>query len=105
MKNLFTENVTKTNIRVAKFLNLKMKTRFFKKLPSKLYPFNIYVYFKHQNNSCTLLKIVYIIQVWKTWIFLNNMIIYNFTFICIVKRKTMELWFQFLHIHNEFKDG
>jgi hypothetical protein len=23
----------------------------------------------------------------------------------MVKEKTMELWFQFLNIHNEFKDG
>jgi hypothetical protein len=29
---------------------------------SKLYPFNIDVCFKHQNTSCKLLKIVYIIQ-------------------------------------------
>jgi hypothetical protein len=29
--------------------------------PSKLYPFNIDVYFKHYNTSCTMLKIVYII--------------------------------------------
>jgi hypothetical protein len=27
MKNLFTQNVTKTNIKVAKFLNLKMEMR------------------------------------------------------------------------------
>jgi hypothetical protein len=50
----------------------------------------------------TLLKIVYIIQVWKTWIFLNNIINYNLQLICVVKEKTMELWFQFLNIHNEF---
>jgi len=30
------------------------------------------------------------------------MIIYNFIFICMVKGKTMELWFQLLHIDNEF---
>jgi hypothetical protein len=47
--------------------------------------------FKHWNTSCTLLEIVYIIQVRKTWIFKNNMIIYNFIFICIVKGKKMEL--------------
>ncbi len=35
-------------------------------VPCKLYPFNIDVCFKHQNTSCTLLKIVYIIQVSKT---------------------------------------
>jgi hypothetical protein len=32
-----------------------------KNLSFKLYPFNIDVYFKHQNTSCALLKIVYII--------------------------------------------
>jgi hypothetical protein len=41
----------------------------------------------------------------ETWIFFNNMIIYNFILISVAKRKTMELWFQFLHIHNEFKEG
>jgi hypothetical protein len=70
--------------------------------PCKLYLFNIDACFKHQNTSCTSLKIVYIIQVWKTWIFLNIIIIYNFIFICMLKEKTMELWFQFLNIHNEF---
>jgi hypothetical protein len=68
----------------------------------KLYPFNIDVYFKHHNTSCTLLKIVYIIQVWKTWIFLNNIINHNFIFICMVRKKTMEPWFQFLNMCNEF---
>jgi hypothetical protein len=58
---------------------------------AKLYPFNIDVCFKHRNTSCTLLKIVYIIQVWKTWTFKNNMIIYNLIFICMVKGDTMEL--------------
>jgi intein-encoded DNA endonuclease-like protein len=66
----------------------------------KLYPFNIDVYFRHQNTSCTLLKIVYIIQAWKTWIFLNNIINHNFIFIYMVKEKTMELWFQFLNMYN-----
>jgi hypothetical protein len=47
-------------------------------------------------------KIVYIIQVWKTWIFLNNIINHNFIFICMVKRKTMELWFQFLNMYIAF---
>jgi hypothetical protein len=45
---------------------------------------------------------MYIIQVWKTWIFLNNISIYNFIFICMFKEKTMELSFQFLNMHNEF---
>ncbi len=89
--------------KIAKFSNLKMKMRLkFKIFPCKLCPFNIDVDFKHWNTSCTLLKIVYIIQVWKTWIFLNNIIIYNFIFICMVKKKTMELWFQFLNMHNKF---
>jgi hypothetical protein len=48
------------------------KNKFFS---CKLYPFNIDVCFKHRNISCTLPEIVYIIQVWKTWIFLNNIII------------------------------
>ncbi len=38
----------------------------------------------------------------KTWIFLNNIINHNFTFIFMVKEKTMELWFQFLNMYNEF---
>ncbi len=42
----------------------------------------------------TLFK--FYVQVWRTWIFLNNIIIYNFIFICMVKEKTMELRFQFL---------
>jgi hypothetical protein len=55
-----------TNIKFVKFSNLKMKMRLrIKIFPSKLYPFHIDVYFKHQNTLCTLLKIVYIIQVWK----------------------------------------
>jgi hypothetical protein len=62
--------------------------------PCKLYPFNIDVCFKHQNTSCTLLKIVYII--------LNNMIIYNFMFICMVKEKIIELCFQILNMYNIF---
>ncbi len=70
--------------------------------PCKLYPFNSNVCFKYQNTSCTLLEIVYIIQVQKTWIFLNNIIIYNFMFISMMKEKTMELWFQFLNMYNEF---
>ncbi len=38
------------NIRIAKFSNLKMKMRLrIKKFPSKLYPLNIDVCFKHQN--------------------------------------------------------
>jgi hypothetical protein len=95
----------KTNTRNAKFSNFIMKIRpKLKKIPCKLYPFNIDVYFQHQNTSCTLLKIVYIIQVLKTWIFLNNTINHNFIFICMVKEKTMELWFQFLNIYNEFFD-
>ncbi len=63
---------------------MRLKIKIF---PSKLYPFNIDVCFKYQNISCTLLKIVYIIQIWKTWIFLNNMIIYNFIFICRLKER------------------
>ncbi len=56
----------KTNIKFVKFSNFKMKMRLrIKIFPSKLYPFNIDVYFKHQNTSCTLLKIVYVIQVSK----------------------------------------
>jgi hypothetical protein len=40
--------MTKINIRVAKFSNFKMKMRLkIKILPSKLYPFNIGVYFEH----------------------------------------------------------
>jgi hypothetical protein len=38
----------------------------------------------------------------QTWIFLNNIINRNFIFICMVKEKTMELWFQFLDMYNEF---
>jgi hypothetical protein len=46
----------KTNIRNAKFSNFTMKMRpKLKKIPCKLYPFNIDVYFQHQNTSCTLL--------------------------------------------------
>jgi hypothetical protein len=63
MKNLFTQNVTQKNIKVVKFLNLKMKMRLrIKILSFKVYPFHIDVCFKHQNTSCALLKIVYIIQ-------------------------------------------
>jgi hypothetical protein len=69
---------------------MKMRLRI-KIFPSKLYPFMIDICFKHWNTSCTLLEIVYIIQVRKTWIFKNNMIIYNFILICIVKGKRMEL--------------
>ncbi len=43
----------------------KMKMTLRKKKSSKLYPFNINVYLKHRNTSCTLLKLVYIIQLWK----------------------------------------
>ncbi len=41
----------------SQILKIKMrpKTKIF---PCKLYPFNIDIYFKHQNNSCTMLKIV-----------------------------------------------
>jgi hypothetical protein len=75
----YTQNVTKTNTKNAKFSNFIMKMKQTKKIfPCKLYPFNIDVYFKHQNTSCTLLKIVYIIQVLNTWIFLNNIINQNF---------------------------
>jgi hypothetical protein len=73
---------------------MKMKPKI-NVLPFKLYPFNIDVYFKHRNMSCTLLKNVYII-------FLKNIINHNFVFICMVKEKTMELWFQFLNMYNEF---
>ncbi len=58
------KNVTKTNIRVVKSLNLKNENETkIKIFPPKLYAFNIDVCFKHQNTSCTLLKIVYIIEV------------------------------------------
>jgi len=65
----FIENLNpkcnKTNIRNAKSSNLKMEMRpKIKIFPCKLYPFNIGVYFKHQNTSCKLLKMhIYIIQV------------------------------------------
>ncbi len=58
----------------AKFSHFKMEMRPKKIFPCKLCPSNIDVIFKHRNTSCTLLKLVYII--------LNNMIIYNFIFIC-----------------------
>ncbi len=55
----------KNKYKNAKFSNFKMKMRQkIKIFPCKLYPFNIHVYFKHRNTSCTLLKNVYIIQVW-----------------------------------------
>ncbi len=34
--------------------------------------------------------------------FLKNINIYNFIFISMVKKKTMEQWFQFLNLYNEF---
>jgi hypothetical protein len=92
MKNL-NPNCDKITYKSCQIFKLKMKMRlkiiFF---PCKLYSLNIDVCFKHQNTSCTLLKIVYIIQVWKTWIFLNDIIICNFIFICMVKEKTIKLW-------------
>ncbi len=97
-KTPFMENLKpmwqKNNIRIAKFSNsqIKMKLKI-KIFPCKLYAFNIDVCFKHQNTSCTLLKIVYIIQ----YNYLNN-----FIFICMVKEKTTKQWFQFLNIYNEF---
>jgi hypothetical protein len=52
--------MTKINIKVAKFSNLKMKIKLrIICFPSKLFPFNIDVW---NNTSCTLLKIVNIIQ-------------------------------------------
>jgi hypothetical protein len=63
MENLNPKCDKKKN-KIAKFFKLQKenetKTKIF---PCKLYPFNIDVCFKHQNTSCTLLKIVYIIQV------------------------------------------
>ncbi len=68
------------NSQTSKWKRLQIKI-----FPCKLYPFNIDVCFKHQNTSCTLLKIVYIFEL---GIFLNNIIIYKFIFICMVKEKT-----------------
>ncbi len=57
----------------AKSSNFKMKIRpKIKIFTCKLYPFNIDVYFKYQNTTCTLLEIVYNIQVLKTWDFLKQ---------------------------------
>jgi hypothetical protein len=56
--------------------------------PCELYTFNIDVHFKHQNTSCTLLKIVYMFQ---TWNFLNNKLFLKILFICMVKEKTLKL--------------
>ncbi len=75
--------------------------RFKKKIfPSKLYSFNIDVCFKHRNTSCTLLMLF--IFKFENLGFLKQYDIYNFIFICTIKRKRMKPWFQFLHIHNEF---
>jgi len=41
----------------------------------------------------------------KSWIkFSHNIIIYNFIFICMIKKKVMELWFEISYMHNEFQD-
>ncbi len=69
---------------------MKLKIKIF---PCKLYAFNIDVCFKHQNTSCTLLKVIYIIL----YNYLNN-----FISICMVKEKTTNQWFEFLNIYNEF---
>ncbi len=103
----FMENLNpkcdKNKYKKCQILKLQMKmTPKIKIFPCKLYPINIDVYFKHRNTSCTLLKIIYIVHVWKSWIFLNNIINHKFIFICMVKEKTMELWFQFLNMYNEF---
>jgi hypothetical protein len=42
----------------------------------------------------------------KTWIeFWYNIVIYNFIFICMLKKKKMELWLEFSNMHNEFQEG
>ncbi len=65
MKNI-NQNATKTNMRIVKISNFKMKMKLkIKIFPCNLYPFNIDVHFKHENTLCTLLKIVYIIQIFK----------------------------------------
>jgi hypothetical protein len=75
---LFMENVNpkynqKKEKRKSQISNFKMKIKpKIKIFTCKLYPFNIDVYFKYQNTTCTLLEIVYIIQVLKTWDFLKQ---------------------------------
>ncbi len=95
---------TKTNIRNTKFSNFKMKMRpKIKIFLCKFNPFNIDIYFKHWNTSCTLLKIVYILSKFEKLGFKKiNIINHNFIFICMVKEKTMEIWFGFLNMYNEF---
>jgi hypothetical protein len=80
-------------------MKMKLKIKIF---PCNLYPFNIDVDCKHENTLCTLLKIVHIIQISRIWIVFDNIIIYKFIFVFMVKKKTIEPWFQYLNIHNEF---
>jgi hypothetical protein len=74
--------------KIAKFLNFKRKMKLKLKSFHVNYIHLILMFVSNiKNTSCTLLKIVYIIQVRKTWNVLNNIIIYNFIFICIVKKR------------------
>jgi hypothetical protein len=76
-KTPFMENLNPTcyenKYKIFQILKLQNENETKNKIfPCKLNAFNIYVYFKHQNISCTLLKIVYNIIYLQLYIHLHG---------------------------------